>query len=165
MFRELIPYCGRKDRALLWGDTDPFLSFHKDMDLFLGDFLRGFDVAPQSDVTAGRYVPRVDLVDKDKEIVVSAELPGLEEKNIDISLEDDVLTIKGEKKQESETKENHYYRLERSHGTFHREVNLPSDTVDSEKVEASFKNGILTIRLPKKETKETKAKKIAIKSG
>lgn len=94
--------------------------------------------------------PRVDVVEDDGSITVKAELPGIEKKDIDIALEDDVLTIRGEKKQETEETGKHYHRVERSYGTFYRSLRLPAE-VEREKIEAACKDGILSITLPKKE--------------
>jgi HSP20 family protein len=95
-------------------------------------------------------------------IVVKAEVPGLEPKDIDISLTGGVLTIKGEKKQEKEEKDENYHRIERSYGTFTRSVRVPQE-VQSDKIEATYKNGVLKITLPKSE--EAKKKEIKIKVG
>jgi len=123
------------------------------------------------DVTLGRrpfermglfeseWAPAVDILEDENKIVVKAELPGMTEKDIDVSILGDTLTIKGEKKKEEEKKEKHYHRLERTYGAFHRTVTLPS-SVASEKTKASFKNGILEIEMPKKE--EAKPKQIKV---
>src|SRR6185369_11800560 len=94
--------------------------------------------------------PAVDLYEEKDEIVVKAELPGMDKNNIEVNLSDHQLTIKGEKKKEEEVKEKNYYRTERSYGAFLRTLELPAD-VQGEKIKASFKNGILEVRLPKTE--------------
>jgi len=104
--------------------------------------------------------PAVDLFEEKDEIVVKAELPGMDKENIEVNLTDHHLTIKGEKKKEEEVKEENYYRAERSYGSFLRTLELPKD-VRADKVKASFKNGILEVRLPK--TEEAKAKEIKVK--
>lgn len=96
------------------------------------------------------WTPRVDVVEDNELITVKAEMPGIETKDIDIALEDDVLTIKGEKKQETEESGKHYHRVERSYGAFFRSLRLPAE-VEREKIEAAYKDGILSITLPKKE--------------
>ncbi|MBI4392132.1 MAG: Hsp20/alpha crystallin family protein [candidate division NC10 bacterium] len=96
----------------------------------------------------GEWTPRLDLSETKETLVVRAEIPGLEAKDVQISLQDQVLTIKGEKKQEKEEKDEHHYRMERSYGVFARSLRLPV-AVDREKVTAKFKNGVLTIALPK----------------
>jgi HSP20 family protein len=92
--------------------------------------------------------------------VVTAELPGIDKDNISVNLTDHTLTIKGEKKKEEEIKEENYYRSERSYGSFLRTLELPRD-VHADKVKASFKNGVLEVRLPK--TEEAKAKEVKVK--
>ncbi len=104
--------------------------------------------------------PAVDLYEEKDEIVVKAELPGMEKDNIEVNLADHTLTIKGEKKKEAEVKEENYYRSERFHGSFLRTLELPKD-VHGDKVKASFKDGILEVRLPK--TEEAKRKEVKVK--
>jgi len=104
--------------------------------------------------------PAVDIYEEKDDIIVKAELPGMEKDNIEVNLSDNFLTIKGEKKKEEEVKEENYYRSERSHGSFLRTVDLPKE-VHVDKAKAAFKNGILEIRLPK--TEEAKKKEIKVK--
>jgi HSP20 family protein len=106
--------------------------------------------------------PSVDMFDKKDEIVVKAEIPGVEKENISISLSDNTITIKGEMKKEEEVKEEDYYYSERSYGSFSRSLNLPAK-VQAEKIKASFKNGILEIHLPKAEESKPKEVKIEVK--
>ena len=105
--------------------------------------------------------PIVDVFEEKDDIVVKAELPGMEKDNIDVNLTDHRLTIKGEKKKEDEIKEENYYRAERSYGSFLRTLDLPKD-VRADKVKASFKNGILEIRMPKTEEARTKEVKVKV---
>jgi HSP20 family protein len=105
-------------------------------------------------------VPTVDVYEEKDDIVVKAELPGMDKDNIEVNLTDHTLTIKGEKKKEEEVKEENYHRSERSYGTFLRTLELPKD-VHADKVKASFKNGILEVRIPK--TEGAKAKEIKVK--
>jgi len=104
--------------------------------------------------------PIVDVFEEKDDIVVKAELPGMEKDNIEVNLTDHTLTIKGEKKKEEEIKEENYYRAERSYGSFLRTLELPRE-VRADKVKASFKNGILEVRMPK--TEEAKAKEVKVK--
>lgn len=108
------------------------------------------------------WSPSVDISETDGSVMVKAELPGLDAKNIDIDITGDVLTLRGEKKTEEEKKEERYYCRERHYGSFQRSFRLPAG-VQSDKVDAKFKNGILTIDIPKSE--ESKQKKIEIKSA
>jgi len=98
--------------------------------------------------TMGDWVPTVDLSETKEAFVVKAEVPGMEPGDIHVSLQENLLTIKGEKKQEKEEKDERYHRIERSYGSFTRTVRLPV-AVDGSKVEAKFKNGLLTVMLPK----------------
>jgi HSP20 family protein len=112
----------------------------------------------------GGGVPAVDISEKEKDYEVTAELPGMEEKDIDVKFADGMLTIKGEKKEEKEEKKKDYYLSERRYGSFQRSFQVP-EGVDAEKIEASFKNGVLTVTLPKTAEAQKQAKKIAIKKG
>ena len=104
--------------------------------------------------------PLVDVFEEKDDIVVKAEVPGIDKDNIEVTLSDSTLTIKGEKKKQEEVKEENYYRSERHYGSFVRAVELPKE-VHADKVKASFKNGILEVRMPK--TEEAKAKEIKVK--
>ena len=103
-------------------------------------------------------------VDAEKAYEVTAELPGIDDKNIEVTLSDDVLTIKGEKREEKEEKERNYQLSERLYGAFERSFEMP-EGVDTEKVEARFDKGVLKITLPKKPEALKKEKKIEIKTG
>jgi HSP20 family protein len=103
--------------------------------------------------------PAVDLFEEKDDIVVKAEMPGMDKDNIQVNLTDHTLTIKGEKKKDEEVKEENYYRSERSYGSFVRTLDLPAD-VQSDKVKATFKNGVLEVRLPK--TEQAKAKEVKV---
>lgn len=107
-------------------------------------------------------VPSLDLHETDDSITVAAELPGVEEKDIDISVADQMLTISGEKKSEYEHKEGDRYRSERSYGKFSRSISLPFD-IDANKVEAKYDKGVLTLTIPKPAEAKMKTRKIAIK--
>ena len=122
-------------------------------DSFLPDFpWRG-------DVLEGSWIPKVDISETNGELAVAAELPGLNRDDVSIRIENNVLTLKGEKKQEEENKATNYHRIERNYGAFSRSFSLPS-TVDASKVRAAFRDGVLTITLPK--TEEAKGKEIPI---
>lgn len=111
-----------------------------------------------SDLTTGvetEWAPRLDVIETEKTIEVKAELPGLERKEVEVTLDRGLLVIKGEKKEEKEEKGKYYHRVERRHGTFCRSVRLPAE-VKPETIEATFKDGILTVTLPKVEA-ETRA--------
>lgn len=107
----------------------------------------------------GSWTPAVDVYESENAIEIKADLPGMTEKDIDVSVENNTLTIKGERKFENEEKRENYHRVERQYGSFYRSFQLPN-TVDVSKINANFKNGILELALPKRE--ETKPKKISI---
>jgi HSP20 family protein len=106
------------------------------------------------------WTPAVDIAEQQNEYVVKMELPGVNREDVKITLESNVLTIRGEKKQEKDTKEGSYHRVERSYGSFQRSFTLPT-TVKSDKIDALYKDGILTVTLPKAE--EAKPKQIEVK--
>ncbi len=108
------------------------------------------------------WLPSIDVAETDGSITVRAELPGLEAKDIDLDISGDILSIRGEKKGKGEIKEENYYTRESYYGSFQRSIRLPAE-VQSDKVEASFKDGVLDIKLPKSET--PKSKKIKINSS
>jgi HSP20 family protein len=143
----------------------PFGAFQREMNKLFDDFFGGFDLSPWAPVErrlATPFTPHIDVSETDKEIRVSAELPGMDEKDIDVSLTRDALTIKGEKKQETEDKGKDYYRMERSYGSFTRSIPLPIE-VETDKVQATFKKGVLEITLPKTAKAIQETKKIPVK--
>ncbi|GAB4577963.1 MAG: Hsp20/alpha crystallin family protein [Anaerolineales bacterium] len=149
----------------------PLLSLQNEMNRLFEDFWRDpFSMRPFERLTRmgttgwGSFNPNVDISETDKEIKLEAELPGLDEKDIEISISEDVLTIKGEKHQESERKDRNYYYAERSYGTFTRQFALPN-AVDENKIEATFKKGVLTVTMPKRPEVVEQRKRIAIKSA
>jgi HSP20 family protein len=131
---------------------DPFREFNTLPARFFGkDF--------ETSIPTTAFNPSVDIFENDNEVVLKAELPGMNAKDIDVRLENNVLTLKGERHFEKETKEENYHRIEREYGTFTRSFALPT-AVNGDKVTAEYKDGILKIVLPKKE--ETKAKPIKV---
>jgi len=148
------------------GETN-VVSLQREMNRLFDDFFHGFGLTPfweREEDLARSFTPSVDVSETDKEIKVSAELPGMEEKNISVELNDDALTIRGEKKEEHEEKGKHSYCLERSYGSFCRVVPLPV-AVNAEKVGAKFKKGVLSVTLPKLEGKQAKGKAIEVTPG
>jgi HSP20 family protein len=108
------------------------------------------------------WAPAIDVVDRKDEVVLRADLPGMTEKDIELTMQDGNLTIRGERKEEKEEKEENYYCCERSYGAFSRSLAVPAG-VSADKINASFKNGVLEVHLPK--TKESAGKKIEVKAG
>jgi HSP20 family protein len=104
-------------------------------------------------------MPAVDVFEKEDKFVIKAELPGMKEEDIDVSMVGDTLFIRGEKKAEAEVKDEDYYRCERTYGSFYRSIPLPS-TMDADKIEASFEDGVLEVVIPK--SAKMKPKKVAV---
>ena len=135
-----------------------FEKMRREMDRLWDSFLEGKPARRAGE--EGEWVPSLDVSETKGDLVVKAELPGIDPKDIDISLNEGVLTIKGEKRQEKEEKEEGYHLIERSYGSFTRSIRLPKE-IQNEKINASYKNGVLKITLPKSE--EAKKKEIKIK--
>lgn len=155
-------------------DWQPFEALRNQVDRLFHDFQTGFlqtpsyrsllDMEPfwRRDFSFN-VVPAIDVVEKDKAFEVTAELPGLEVKNIELQLSDNVLTIKGEKQEEKEEKGKDRYVSERRYGSFLRSLQVPGG-VDADKIEANFKGGVLTVTLPKSPEAQKKQKTIPVTS-
>ena len=146
-------------------DTDPFTSFRREIDRLFEDFTRGWAV-PATFGTSEVLSPKVNIAETDKGLEVTADLPGIDQKDIEISLSDDVLTLKAEHKAEKEENDEkkHYHLVERSFGKFVRSFELPFEA-DTDKIEASFDKGVLKISEPRSAAPEKQVKKIVIKSS
>jgi HSP20 family protein len=161
--RNLLPEAVRKAGT---GNDHPFYSLQKDMNSLFDNFFRGFEMTPRGNVwgAAGTFMPSIDVKENEKEYIIKAELPGVEEKDIEVTVTDDAVMIKGEKKEEKEDKDKNYYYMERSYGSFCRAIPLDAG-IESGKAHASFKNGILDIKIPKNQSEKATGKKIPIKSA
>ncbi|MCK6628821.1 MAG: Hsp20/alpha crystallin family protein [Anaerolineae bacterium] len=165
--KDMVPWKKNDKNVLVRRQEDPFTAFRYEMDRLFDDFFgRGFGLTPFEGAIDrfGAFNPQVDVIENDKEVKITAELPGLSERDVEVSLSNDVLTISGEKKHEKEDKGENYYRMERSYGSFQRSIPLPVE-VQSDKVDATFKNGVLTVTLPKSPQATQNRKKIAIKAS
>jgi HSP20 family protein len=142
------------------------VTFQREVNRLFEDFWRDFDLPMVARAERGRVfiTPKVDIREDDKEIVVAAELPGLDEKHLEVTMSDNALIIKGEKKDEHEEREGGYTYRERSYGAFQRAIPLDVDVLEDQ-VAATFKNGVLTITLPKSPDAQKKFKRIAISGG
>lgn len=166
--RDLIPW-GRSNGSQVPSlfrdsDRDPFLSLHREVNRLFDDAFRGFGSGLSGFGSApafGGGWPSVEISDDDKQLKVTAELPGLEDKDVEVLLDDGVLTLKGEKRSETEDREKQF--TERYYGRFERRIPLGYD-VEQDKVDARFKNGVLTITLPKTARAQSQVRRIAIKS-
>ena len=141
-----------------WKPIDELTTLRSEMDNLWDRF---FPEKPFHErFTTYEWLPSIDLTETKDKLVVKAELPGLEAKDVDLTITDDILTIRGEKKEETETKDEHHFFVERYAGTFERRIKLPT-LVKKDKIDATFDKGVLTISLPKSE--EAKKKEIKIK--
>jgi len=123
--------------------------------------LEGFYIRPQEDLTRGAWVPAVDIYSTGQhELVLKAELPDMKEDQFELTVEDNTLTLRGEKKLNTEVAEEHFHRIERSYGKFERSFALPEDCL-ADKAEAVFKDGMLNVRIPK--NTEAKSKPVELK--
>lgn len=162
--RDLIPWGRSNNRAAApyrEDDRNPFLSLHREMNRVFDDFFRDFDMRLPMTGGAGFNGgwPHIDMAETDKELTITAELPGMEEKDVELLLEDGALRLKGEKRAESEDKERQF--SERYYGHFERRIPLDAE-VQADKAQARFKNGVLTVTLPKDPHAQPKSRRIAI---
>lgn len=155
--KSLIPV-GRDRRVA--GSANPFMSLQREIDRLFEDFTRGFPTFAGDG--AAKLLPSMDVTETDKEIEITAELPGLEEKDVQINVADNLLTIRGEKKAEKEEKDKNYRLVERSYGAFERTLELP-DGVNPDAIKASIAKGVLKVTVPK--PAPAQAKKIEVKSA
>jgi HSP20 family protein len=161
--RYLTPFRFGRSNNLAKTGEHPAAAFQRALNSLFDDFFKGFEVSPFDEI-AGSFNPRIDMTEDEKEIRVTAELPGLEEKDIEVNFSKDILTIRGEKTQEKEEKGKESYYSERSYGSFTRAIQIPSG-VDDGKIDATFKKGVLSIMLPKLSKPVEQQKKIQIKAA
>lgn len=141
-----------------------FYSLQHEMNKLFDEFRHSINFPQMGRLELGDWQPRVDIKDTEKEIVVTVELPGVEAKDIDVSLRADGLAIRGEKRAEREEKDKGYYKMERSYGSFYRLIPLPLE-VDRDKVAATHKDGVVKITLPKTQESIESERKIDVKTG
>jgi len=152
----------------------PFESLRREVDRLFEDFTMNpfrlpfrrpaFDIEPFWQAESWIAAPAVDLVEHDKAFELTAELPGLDEKKVEVKVANGVLTIKGEKHEDKEEKNKDFHMRERRFGSFERALRIP-ESVDTDKIEASFKKGVLTVTLPKTAEAQKPVKKIEVKGG
>jgi HSP20 family protein len=164
---DLIPWRSEGRNVATPGRADPFGALQFDINRVFDDFLRGFDLPvsrigeADADEVAGM---RMDIDDRDKEVVISAELPGMEDGDLDVLVSDGILTIRGEKKVDRERNEGGQVLRERRYGVVERSVPLP-DGVDPDQAIASLKGGVLTIRIPKTADAGSDVKRITVQKS
>jgi HSP20 family protein len=152
------------------GPSNPFSALRSEIDRVFDDFFPGFPrlsffERPPAfwSRPTGALVPKVDVSETDRTFEISAELPGLSEKDIEVSVAEGVLTLKGERKEEREEKDKNYHLVERSYGSFQRSFSLP-EGVDADKIAATYEKGVLNITLPKMPEAQIKRRKIAVEA-
>ena len=154
----------------LWGhgkddDLQPYRSLQREIDRVFDEFTHGaWPAFGEFAKKNGNWAPRVDVTETSGEIQVMAEIPGVKEKDINVELVDDVLTISGEKSASKDVEEKDYRLVERSYGKFQRALAMP-DGVDAKKIKAEFKNGVLTVKVSKPAAAKAKTQKIEIKAA
>ncbi|ATI83199.1 Hsp20/alpha crystallin family protein [Sphingobium yanoikuyae] len=166
-FRDLIPWSRQENRLPVPvsaergrdDDTHPLLSLHREVNRLFDDVFRGFRVPALAGFDRTASWPHVELGETDKEIRVTAELPGLDEKDVEITVDEGALTLRGEKPSEVEDKDRGY--TERSYGRFERRIGLPQG-VDRDHAAATFRNGVLTVTLPKTEAANENVRRIPV---
>ncbi len=160
--KDLIPWA-RKDGApdAKSSEDNPIATLQREMNHVFENF---WNRVGQFEWPWGSDEAKSDMVETDNAIEVSIELPGMEMKDIEVTVNDDMLTVKGEKKIERKEEKKGYYLSERSYGAIYRTIPLPPG-VDGEKAQASFKNGVLTIKLPQSPEAQAKVRKIAVKEA
>lgn len=164
--KDLIPWA-RKGEASegKTNETNPIASLQREMNQVFENFLSRFGRPFATlDWPWGQSEAKSDVVQADNAVEISIELPGLEMKDIEVSVADDMLTVKGEKRIERQEEKKGYYLSERSYGAIYRAIPLPPG-VDGSKADASFKNGVLTIRLPQTPEAQAKVRRVEVKAG
>jgi HSP20 family protein len=163
--RDLVPWGRERGVNTSRDREDPFSSLHREMNRMFEDFGRSFDLAPWSGWEPRGFHPHTDVRETDDEVLVTAEMPGLEEKDFEIQLSDGVLVLKGEKRHEREEKEEGaVHRIERSYGSFHRTIPLPCEVL-ADKATADYRKGVLTVTLPKAPSAKRSVHRISVKPG
>jgi HSP20 family protein len=150
----------RNEQPAAGGAISPILQLHREIDRLFDDAFRGFGFPALAmprwpSEWPGILKPAVDIQETDKQYKIALEVPGVEEKDIQITLDDDVLVVRGEKRHEQEQKEGGFHRIERSYGSFQRALNLPDDA-NQDTVKADLKHGVLTITIDKREASAPK---------
>jgi HSP20 family protein len=145
-----------------WEPFRDLVSLQDRMNRIFDDAFRGNRGGQDDWALGGSWAPSVDIYEHNGSLVLKAELPGVDAKDVDVRVENNVLTLRGERKLDNEVKQENYHRVERSYGSFSRSFTLPN-VVDTEKIKAEYKDGVLQLVLPKKE--EAKPKQISISVG
>lgn len=160
---DIIPWRHKRERRDLSRRSDSlFPRLRSDIDRLFDRFFEDFTGEGERGLAPGAFGPRLDLAESDEDITLTAELPGVDPQNVEVCVEGGILTIRGQKRDEREEKQGNYYFAERQFGSFQRSIHLPS-SVDPQKVEATFKNGVLTVTLAKRPEAKPKPIEIHVK--
>lgn len=174
MARNLLPWDWFKDEESKRGqithrnDFPSFSRIHSEMEKMMNDMFK--DYLPSLSKNSGKALgmsfltPKINISEKEDTYKISAEIPGVDEKDIDLSMSNGMLNIRAEKKEEKEDKDEQYHRYERYYGTFTRSISLP-DNIDENSIEAKFKNGVLNISIKKSKEAKSATKKIEVKGS
>lgn len=166
--KDLVPRMGRgRDTVpVRHGEVDSFHEIQRQMNRLFDDFFGGFSLSRPwegGDLALAGFSPRVDVAETDKEVKISAELPGMDEKDITVEMDDEAVTIRGERKEEKEDKGKNWYSREQTYGSFNRVIPLPV-SVDGGKAAAKFRKGVLTITVPKRQEDQGRRKTVRIET-
>lgn len=167
-FTDLMPW-SKKQTAEVKPEAQehPIASFHRDINKVFDNFFSDFSfpsLRNTEELWNTSFSPKVNVSENEKEINVEAELPGMEEKDVNVTLNNNSLVIKGERKSKKEDKSDNYHLVESSYGSFCRTIPIP-EGIDRDKIEAVYKNGVMKVTIPKTEEAKKKVKKIPIKTN
>jgi HSP20 family protein len=169
MVKNLIPWKKQKHEVeVLKPHDDPTFGLTRGLSEMVNQMFRRFDehgvFSPSRKDFGFSEMPSIDIAETDDALTVSADIPGLEEKDVQVSLEERTLILRGERRHEHEDKKKNYHLIERSYGSFHRTISLP-DGINHDDVKASFKNGVLKVRLGKVPGAKSSSRKIPVEAG
>jgi HSP20 family protein len=166
-----LPVPREDSQDQVYAFTGPLIRFHREIDRLFENAFRGFGSGPfgfehplMQKMDEGKLKPTLDLGATDKDYTITVEIPGVDEKDVNLELVNDTLTIQREKKQEKEEKDKDYYRVERSYGSFQRVLSLP-EIADQENVKATFKKCVLTVNMLKRALPKSDVRQIEVKSA
>ncbi|NPV87101.1 MAG: Hsp20/alpha crystallin family protein [Anaerolineae bacterium] len=164
--KALLPWNRGKSLAVR-RESDPFLTLRREMNRLFDEFYANpFSLAPFESLwqSEGEFMPQIDISETDKEFTITADLPGIDDKDIEVSVSNNVISISGKKEAQKTEKGRNYYHVERSFGSFHRDIPLRME-IDEDKVEARFDKGVLTITAPKRPEAIENVKRVQVKKS
>lgn len=166
MIKDLLPWKKSKETEVPVTRKDALSNLHHEMNNLFNRFFDDFDNASWLPATwsenFSEFSAKFNVSETDNALEISAELPGMDAENLDVSIDGNFLTIKGEKKEEKEDKKKNFHVMERRYGNFSRTLNIPADSLDLDKIESKFKKGVLYLKLPKSANAKSKRRKIEV---